>query len=142
MKCSPGSCTAAALTFILFNLPILRFAGSISWAVFGVEPSKICFILLTVKTAIIYFQVITTSVLNGMMKQKTVLLLTVTGEAVQLLLMYFLSADRSMHIYGYLIAMCIGEGIRLILSLIFLAGLIRHKKDRRKQVLRSYAAHH
>lgn len=137
-----GSCTAAALTFILFNLPILRFAGNISWAVFGVEPSKTCFILLTVKTAIIYFQVIATSVLNGMMKQKTVLLLTVTGEAVQLLLMYFMSADRSMHIYGYLIAMCIGEGIRLILSLIFLARLIRHKKDRRKQVLRSDAARH
>ncbi len=112
---------AATLTLVLVNLPALFVFGRLAQTLFGVRPTLLCFALLTVKQGIIYMQVITSAALNGMMKQRAVLLFTCLGESVQLLLIFLMCADKNMHIYGYLSAMCIGEGMRLIISIIYIS---------------------
>lgn len=57
-------------------------------------------------------------VLNAMMKQGLVLAFALIGEFIQLVLIYTLSANPFLHIYGYVIAMIIGECLRLIFNLL------------------------
>lgn len=107
--------SCAAILFV--NLPLLPFTQKLSELCFNVQPARGVFLLLTIKYAIIYFQVTVAMILNGMMMQKTILRYAIMGELLQLLLIYLLSANPFLHIYGYLAAMIIGEGIRLVLSL-------------------------
>lgn len=111
---------AALCTSLIANSVILFASKVVSSSLFGIVPTALCFLLVTFKTVIIYFQVITTAVLNGMMKQKQVFVFALLGEALQLLLIYFLSAMPAFNVYGYLVSMCIGEGLRLVLSTVYL----------------------
>lgn len=124
-----GSIGAAALAFLVFDLPLLPFFGKLAAVLFGSVPTLLCFLLLSLKAGVIYMQVAASAALNGMMKQKGVLFLAIFGEVSQLLLIYTLSALPALHIYGYLAAMAAGEGARLILSLIYLHNCIRKAKE-------------
>ena len=99
------------VSFILLAV----FGESISKALFRNSQDNTVFILLSVKALIIYFQVVSVAVLNGMMKQKTVLLFAVAGEAYQLLLILLLAPVLGM--IGYAAGMIIGELARLALNL-------------------------
>lgn len=118
---------AASVTALLVNIPLMRFAGKISGALFGAVPTAMCFELLTAKTAVIYFQILTATVLNGLMKQKKVLLFALTGETLQLVLIWLLSAVPQFHIYGFLAAKLIGEAVRLVISMLYLKGLLNRR---------------
>ena len=120
------SFTAAALALLTANMLLMHFSAPISGALFGVVPSRLCFLLLTAKAGIIYFQMLTTAALNGLMKQRIVLAFALIGELLQLVLIYLLSALSAVHIYGYLAAMCIGEGARLAVSLLYLKHFFRN----------------
>lgn len=115
---------AALLTVILINIPLMRFAGNISGALFGTVPTAFCFELLTIKTAVIYFQILTATVLNGLMKQRKVLLFALIGESMQLVLIWLLTAVPTLHFYGFLIAQCIGEALRLVISMLYLRRVL------------------
>lgn len=108
-------------TTSLVALPVtaalLPFSPVLSVLLFGSAPQPQVFGLLAVKTIIVYYQVISIGVLNGIMEQRKVLLYAILGEASQLALMLVLTGNKNLHIYGYLIAMIIGEGIRLIFNL-------------------------
>lgn len=108
------------VTFLLLNIVPLPFLPRLAQALFKLNPGRSAFMILTIKTFIIYFQVFVAMALNGMMLQRQVFLYAIIGELIQLLLIYTLSANPFLHIYGYLIAMCVGEGVRLLLSILTL----------------------
>lgn len=112
------SMKTAAIIALIINIGLFPFFQKIAELFFGIIPGKKLFALLSLKAIIIYFQIICTMVLNGMMKQKIVLLYAVISELIQLILIYHLSAIPFLHVYGYLISMVIGEGLRLVLSFI------------------------
>ena len=123
-KLASKSMGCALVTAVFVNAPALLFLAPAAQALFGMRPTLLCFLLLTLKQCIIYYQVITSALLNGLMKQKKVLLFTVIGETIQLVLILIMCSDKNMHIYGYLAAMCIGEGVRLAISMIYTKRLI------------------
>ena len=124
---------ASALAFLFFNVPLLPLFGRLAGALFGSVPTGLCFLLLSLKAGVIYMQISASAVLNGMMKQKSVLLLAIFGEVSQLLLIHSLAALPQLHIYGYLISMAAGEGARLLLSLTVLHRFL--KNDSRHKLL-------
>lgn len=129
------SILASILAFLLFNVPLLPFFGRLAHLLFGSVPTGLCFLLLSLKAGVIYMQVSVSAVLNGMMKQKSVLFLAIFGEVSQLLLIHSLAALPQLHIYGYLISMAAGEGARLLLSLTVLHRFL--KNDSRCKLLPS-----
>lgn len=127
------SILASILAFLLFNVPLLPFFGRLAGALFGSVPTELCFLLLSLKAGVLYMQVSVSAVLNGIMKQKSVLYLAIFGEVSQLLLIHSLAALPQLHIYGYLISMAAGEGARLALSLTVLHRFL--KNDSRHKLL-------
>jgi len=132
-KIAKKSIFAGALAFLVFDLPLLPFFGRLAHLLFGSVPTGLCFLLLSLKAGVIYMQVSVSAVLNGMMKQKSVLYLAIFGEVSQLLLIHSLAALPQLHIYGYLISMAAGEGARLLLSLTVLHRFL--KNDSRYKLL-------
>ncbi len=123
-----------ASAFLLLNVLPLSFLPRLAQVLFKLTPGRSALIILTVKSLIIYFQLLVAMALNGMMMQKKVLFYAVIGEIIQLMLIYTLSANPFLHIYGYLIAMCIGEGVRLLLSIVALQReLARHSQLQAKK---------
>lgn len=118
---------ASLAALIVYNLPLLWSMGAISRAIFGVEPTQLCVLLLSIKAGFIYLQATASAVMNGMMKQKHVFVFALIGETVQLALILILTPIKSLHIYGYLIAMCIGEGLRFALSSGYLFRILKRK---------------
>lgn len=116
---------AAAAALVLINIPAIPYLGRITNSLFGLVPTKLCFILLTLKAGTIYFQVTARSVLNGLMKQRSVLLIAIIGEALQLVLIILLTAAKELHIYGYLIAGCVGEGVEFMIAALYLKKLMK-----------------
>lgn len=98
------------------NVLLLPFLKPLAALLFGIVPDFAVFALLTLKFCIIYFQIVTTAILNGLKAQKHVLVYTVLSEGLQLILIYLFAALPQLHIYGYLAAMSAGEGLRLALS--------------------------
>ena len=115
------SLIAAGAMVALVNAPLLPFLNRISMLCFGIVPAKGVFLLLTVKYGIIYYQITSVMIMNGMMMQNKILAHAVIGEIIQMLLIYLLF----LHIYGYLAAMIIGEGLRLILNLLAIQIMLR-----------------
>lgn len=112
-----SSFKAAALAAFLVTLPLTPFLSRLSQYFFGVAPNQTIINLMSLKTIISYFQTTSNMVLNAMMKQGWVLAFALIGEFVQLILIYVLSANPFLHVYGYIIAIIIGECLRLILNL-------------------------
>ncbi len=109
--------SVGVLTFaVAANLLLLPFLKKLSALLFGIVPDWGVFILLTLKSCIIHFQIVTTAILNGLKEQKIVLAYTVLSEGLQLILIYLFAALPQLHIYGCLAAMAAGEGLRLALS--------------------------
>lgn len=96
---------------------IIPFAPLLSEKLFGVTAPLSIFVLLGIKAIVIYYQVASVAALNGLMQQRTVLIFAVIGEAFQLTLIALLSSIPTLNIYGYLIAMILGELCRLMCNL-------------------------
>ncbi len=112
------SFSATSATALPITAALVPISSILSELLFGSAPEALVFNLLAIKAAIIYYQVVSVGVLNGIMKQKKVLLYAVLGEVSQLILMLALTGNKNLHIYGYLIAMIVGEGMRLAFNLI------------------------
>lgn len=76
--------SVGVLTFaVAANLLLLPFLKKLSALLFGIVPDWGVFILLTLKSCIIHFQIVTTAILNGLKEQKIVLAYTVLSEGLQ-----------------------------------------------------------
>ena len=104
-----GAAGAAALCLLI---PLHQ---RLSLALFARSIDSTLFVLLLLKALVIYFQVTSTAVLNGLMKQRTVLVFAVMGEAYQLALILLLVPVLGL--LGYCAGMMIGELSRLLLNL-------------------------
>ena len=119
-RIASGCILAASAAFLLVNVPALPYLPKLSLKLFGIEPTGLCFALLTAKAGLVFLQIAVRAILNGMMKQRGVLVIALIGEAFQLALIIILSSVRTLHIYGYLIAACAGEGTELMIAAAYL----------------------
>ncbi|MBR0136623.1 MAG: oligosaccharide flippase family protein [Clostridia bacterium] len=97
------------------------FSSRIFVFFFGKSIDAAVMILLSVKALIVFEQVISAAALNGLMRQKEVLLFAVLGEAFQLLLM--LLTVPVLGLYGYIISMITGESLRLVCNLMLISDM-------------------
>ena len=104
-----GAAGAAALCLLI---PLHQ---RLSNALFARSVDSTVFVLLMLKALVIYFQVTSTAVLNGLMKQRTVLVFAVIGEAYQLALILLLVPVFGLT--GWCAGMILGELSRLLLNL-------------------------
>lgn len=79
--------------------------------------------VLSISIVLSYYLIVAISILNGFGKQKQVLIFALVSEFFQLGLVYVLSAMPSLHIYGYLAGMIIGDVLRMIISFVFINRL-------------------
>ncbi len=75
---------------------------------------------LSLQAITMYYLAISTSILNGIGKQKQVLILAAVGEALQLALVWVLTAVPRLHVYGYIIGMLSGDLLRVAAGFILL----------------------
>lgn len=101
---------AAACVILLFT------SDTIARSLFGLSPERDVFPLLLIKAFVIYMQVTGAAVLNGLMRQKTVLVLAFFGEAYQFALILLLTPVLG--IRGYIAGMTVGELARLVMTLL------------------------
>ena len=100
-------CTALLLPFIPM-LSAMLFQQTI--------PVKMA-LLLGIQTIVSYYLMSVVCILNGMSKQKNVLLYAAIGEIVQLVLVYWLTGLKAWNVYGYIMGMICGDFLRVILGL-------------------------
>ncbi len=75
---------------------------------------------LSMQAITAYYLSISISILNGIGKQKQVLILAAIGEALQLALVWALTAVPSLHVYGYIIGMLSGDLLRVAVGFILI----------------------
>ena len=115
---------AVTAAFGAASLTVLSvFSGRIAELFFSRSIDVGLFVLFAVKAFIIFLQIVSIAVLNGLMHQKKVLVFAVTGEAYQLALILLLSPVLGMR--GYCAGMIAGELLRLVLNLFAIAGTIK-----------------
>lgn len=99
---------------VMTTAAMIPAAPMLGELLFGVETDPMIFLLLGIKSMVIYYQMVSVSILNGLMKQKAVLFFAASGELFQLILIILLSSAKGLGIYGYLMAMIAGEACRLV----------------------------
>lgn len=67
-----------------------------------------------------YYLSISTNILYGLGKQKHVLILSAACEVLQLVLVWFMTAMPSLHVYGYIFGMLIGDVLRAVVSFVLI----------------------
>lgn len=65
------------------------------------------FWLIGISAILCYYQMITASLLNGIGKQQFAVITALSGEVLQLILVYVLAGNPNLRVYGFLIAECI-----------------------------------
>ena len=90
----------------LIGLPamavLLPLAPDLSVLLYNQTLSRRYLALLAVSVIFLYYQNITISILNGLELQKQAMINVITGEGVELCLIYLLAALPQLHIYGYI----------------------------------------
>lgn len=97
-----------------FSILIFLFSDRITTTLFAKTADRTVFAILSLKANVIFAQVLSVAVLNGLMLQKRILLFTILGEAYQLVLVLLLTPALGLN--GYCAAMAAGEFIRLALN--------------------------
>lgn len=92
------------------------FADDIAEKLFGLCIDSSVMRLLNIKAYVIFFQITSVSILNGLMKQKTVLTFAFIGEVYQLIMIMLLTPVFGLR--GYAAGMIIGELLRFVLNII------------------------
>lgn len=65
------------------------------------------FLLIGISAILCYYQMITACLLNGIGKQQFAVITALSGEVLQLVLVYVLAGNPRLRVYGFLIAECI-----------------------------------
>ncbi|MCR5610643.1 MAG: hypothetical protein K6F68_02290 [Clostridiales bacterium] len=129
------SFAAVLITGVLSTSALAVFGGNIAVKLFGRSVDAGVFLLLLIKALVIFCQVVSVSVLNGLMKQKTVLLFAVTGEAYQLILILLLAPVLGMK--GWALGMIIGELARLAMNLFAVTNALKNCGNSRGDMIKS-----
>lgn len=106
--------TATASVCGVSSLILLLFSDGITQTLFGIKTDKTVFVLLSVRAAAVFLQIVSSAALNGMMLQKRVLVYAIAGEAYQLVMILLLTPVLG--IRGCSLGMAIGELLRLFLN--------------------------
>lgn len=105
----------------LFVLPataiLVPLAGPLSKILYRQELEPAYVLLLAIAAVFTYFEVIASSILNGLGMQRAGMLIMIVGEGIQLLCTYYLAALPNLGIYGYIIGMILSPLAVLLLSL-------------------------
>ena len=109
------SLTAAIAVGLIWTLILTFFGTSISKALFGCAAERDVFILLAAKAFVIFLQVVSVSAMNGLLMQRTVFVLALSGEAYQLVLILLLTPVLGLK--GYALGMLAGEAVRLFANM-------------------------
>ena len=75
---------------------------------------------LCLQAIVAYYLSVSTSILYGLGKQKQVLWLSAFCEALQLALIWFLTAMPRLHVYGYIFGMLVGDTLRAVISFVLI----------------------
>ena len=110
-----GSLRCAAAIGAASAAIMLLFGGRIASFFFGFRPEAQLLAMLELKALVIYLQVTSVAVLNGLMRQRTVLLFAACSEAYQLALILLLTPVFGF--IGYAFSLLTGELLRLLLGL-------------------------
>ncbi|MDO4568390.1 MAG: MATE family efflux transporter [Clostridia bacterium] len=106
---------------------IVAFAPQLSRLLFAQDAPLLLAALLGAKTVVNFFLLVTTSVLNGIYEHKKVLAYSVISEALQLALIWYLTAVPQLNVFGYVAALIVGDALRLTLN-----GMRVHRMTRDK----------
>ncbi|MDL2217989.1 oligosaccharide flippase family protein [Christensenellaceae bacterium OttesenSCG-928-M15] len=99
---------------------ILPFTSLICVLLFEQTASFSLIFLLAVDLLVIYYITFINCVLNGLGRQKQVLLLAASREIVQLTLVWFLTAMPSLHVYGYVIGLLLGDTLHMVTGMAYI----------------------
>lgn len=118
---SPWRLIRRAFSFVtvagaVASLLLFVFYRSISQGMFGRSPDHALMGILIIKGMVIYLQVTSIAVLNGLLKQRTVLVFAVLGELYQLILIML--TVPVLGINGYAASMVVGEALRLACNML------------------------
>jgi stage V sporulation protein B len=108
----------------LFALPatalLLPFTPMLCALLFGQTAPPMLVVALAAEAVTGYYLVLTISILNGIGRQKQVLVFAGVGELFQLALVWVLSAMPSLHVYGYIFGVMCGDLFRMAAGFICL----------------------
>lgn len=99
---------------------LIPLAPGLSSIFYDIEIPATYFYALGIIVILTYYQMITASLLNGVGLQQYNLITVISGELLQLILIYLLAANEKLGIYGYLYAMVLAEIYITLLNLIIL----------------------
>lgn len=119
IRCIRNRVRKAFLTagaFGLLTAAVIPFAPRLCEILFSETLTPKLAALIGIKTIVGYFLAVTVSVMNGIYEHKRVLLNAVCGEALQFLLIWALTAMPALNVYGYMLGMIIGDGLRLAMN--------------------------
>lgn len=111
---------AAGLLGLPATAVLLPFIPMLCGLLYGQTVPPILAHALSLQAITIYYLSISTSILNGIGKQKQVLILAAIGEALQLALVWVLTAMPSLHVYGYIFGMLAGDLLRVVVGFVLI----------------------
>lgn len=85
--------------------------------------------ILGIEVILIYYQMVTSGILNGLGKQKFIVFSAVTGEILQLLFVWVLVANPNFGIYGYIIAQIIASFFTVICNFVCICSVTNLGKN-------------
>lgn len=113
----------------LLGLPstalLLPFAPILCTLLFGQTAPVALVSLMSLEVVVTYYMLLATSILNGLGRQKQVLYFAGVAEALQLALVWVLSALPALHVYGYMTGMLAGDLLRTMLSFWYIHRITR-----------------
>lgn len=105
------------LIVLPFTAILVPFALPLSKILFNQELPLVYFVLLSAAAIATYYEMISVGILQGLGMHRRVTFNIITGEAVGLLITYFLASLPRLHIYGYITGMILGPLVVVVLSL-------------------------
>ncbi|MCE5235581.1 MAG: polysaccharide biosynthesis C-terminal domain-containing protein [Eubacteriales bacterium] len=111
---------AAGLLGIPSTAMLLPFIPFLCELLYGQTVPPFLAMALFIQTISTYYLILTASILNGLGKQKKVLLLAATGEIIQFALVWVLTAIPTLHVYGYILGMICGNVVRISAGFVFI----------------------
>lgn len=99
---------------------LLPVVGTLSRILYHQELGSTYIWLLSLCTVLLYFQIISISILNGLNRQRFSMISVILGEAIQLFFTWKLCAMPNLAIIGYILAMIISCVVVISLNLVFI----------------------
>lgn len=99
---------------------LVPLAPTLSRLFFGQPLSLSYVVLLGIEAILVYYQMVTSGILNGLGKQRFVVFSAVAGEILQLVLVWVLAGNPKLQIYGYILAQALASVLTVGCNFIYL----------------------